>query len=337
MKKLVERETAPRVRPIAAAPAMAVQFFLIPLAVVGMIVLVYGGFRMLLSTERTPEELLSDVRVGGRERRWPAAYELSRLLQNPETEARHPGIGAALVQAFADSKGDDPRVRRYLAFAMGRLTTPPTETVRELVAALDDVDTETRISVIWALAALGDATTVGEIEAMYRSDDAGVRKMAVYALGTLPGDDDHATLRTALEDPSADVQWNAAVALARHGRRDGVVVIGRMLDRRYVERIVTRTPSTQATIDPVSEVIVSALQAAASIGAAELRPSIEALSEADSNLRVREVALKTLDVLNQSTMQIKAAGARLLVSMAPGQPESCVKEAGQGLGRRFDA
>ena len=33
----------------------------------------------------------------------------------------------------------------------------------------------------------------------------------------------------------------------------------------------------------------------------ELRSSIEALSESDTNLRVREVALKALDVLNQST------------------------------------
>ncbi|SVD11276.1 uncharacterized protein METZ01_LOCUS364130, partial [marine metagenome] len=49
MAKLVEKEKSPRVSPLTAAPALAVQFFLIPLAVVGMVVLVYGGFRMLLS------------------------------------------------------------------------------------------------------------------------------------------------------------------------------------------------------------------------------------------------------------------------------------------------
>ena len=301
MPKLAEREVAPRLSPLTAAPALAVQFFLIPLAVVGVIVLVYGGFRMLLTTERTPVELLSDVRSGGRERRWPAAYELSRMLSDPDTEERNPRLGAAILQAFVDSERDDPRVRRYLALALGRLAAPPPDAVAELAAALDDPDTETRISVIWSLASLGDESTVDDIESMYRSDDAGVRKMAVYALGALTGAGDHATLRNALDDPAADVQWNAAVALARHGRSDGMAVIRRMLDRAYVAGMVTRRANVEAAMDPVSEVIVSGLQAAASLRATELRQSIEALSETDENLRVREVAMKTLDLLNQST------------------------------------
>ena len=301
MQKLVEQENAPRVSPLRAAPALAVQFFLIPLAVVGMVVLVYGGFRMLVTTERTPQELLVDVQSGGRERRWPAAYELSRMLADPQTEAQNPELGAAIVQAFTDADGGDPRLRRYLALAIGRLSAPPTNAVGELRGALNDPDNETRISVIWALASLGDASVVADIEAMYASDDAGVRKMAVYALGTLPGSGDHATLRNALDDPAADVQWNAAVALARHGRDDGITVLRRMLDREYVSRMVTRSAAAEAAIDPVSEVIVSGLQAAATLGAAELRPSVEALSESDANLRVREVAIKTLDVLSKST------------------------------------
>lgn len=305
MPKLVERESAPRLRPLAAAPALAVQFFLIPLAVVGVIVLVYGGFRMLLTTERTPAELLSDVRTGGRERRWPAAYELSRMLSDPRTEEQNPLLGDAIVQAFVDSEGDDPRVRRYLALALGRLASPPPEALGELTAALGDPDTETRISVIWALASLGDASTVDDIEAMYRSEDAGVRKMAVYALGALSGSGNHATLRNALDDPAADVQWNAAVALARHGSRDGMTVIRRMLDRDYVARVVTRRAEVDAPVDPVSEVIISGLQAAASLRAAELRQPVEALSEADENLRVRELAMKTLELLNQSTRLVR--------------------------------
>ena len=62
--------------------------------------------------------------------------------------------------------------------------------------------------------------------------DAGIRKMVVYALGALPGDAQVDTLRTALEDPVADVRWNAAMALARHGSTDGVPVLRQMLDRQ---------------------------------------------------------------------------------------------------------
>ena len=95
---------------------------------------------------------------------------------------------------------------------------------------MKDPDTDTKISVIWALASLGDPSVKNEIAEMYGSEDAGVRKMAVYALGGL-GPGDTPVLRTALEDPVADVQWNAAVALARHGRDEGVRVLGLMLNR----------------------------------------------------------------------------------------------------------
>ena len=308
MSKLVEREAAPGSSSFAATPALAVQFFLIPLAVVGMVVLVYGGFRMMLSDERTPEEYLSDIRSGGRERRWPAAYELSRLLANPDTESSHPRLGEAIVQAFEDSEGDDPRLRRYLALAIGRLSDPPTRAGSVLVDSLDDPYAETTISVIWALAALGDPSVKADVEATYRSEDSGVRKMAVYALGAF-GDDDgeSSVLKQALEDPVPDVQWNAAVALARLGHNEGEVVLGRMLNREYVARNVTRTPAVDAALDPVSEVMVSGLQAVGALGATGLRDEVEALSRDDTSLRVREVAMRTLEALGQTTIAPTAA------------------------------
>ena len=112
MQKLGEREPARTGGPLAVAPALSVQFFLIPLAVVAVVVAVYGGFRLIVADERSPEEYLNEIRTGGRDRRWPAAYELARIMAEPETEAQFPGLGLALVQAFVDSTGDDPRVRR---------------------------------------------------------------------------------------------------------------------------------------------------------------------------------------------------------------------------------
>ena len=319
MKKLEEREPEGRVPPLAKAPALAVQFFLIPLAVVGAIVVVYGGFRMLVTTERTPEEYLSDVQSGGRERRWPAAFELARVLSDPDIGARYPGLGTAIVQTFADAEGDDPRVRQYLALAIGRLASPPAGAIDELVAALDDPDPETQISVIWALASLDDGASIEHIAAMYRSDDAGVRKMAVYALGALPGEAALTTLQNGLDDPTADVQWNAAVALARHGQTDGVPILRRMLDRTYVERVVTRTPTTDASVDLVSEVIVSGLDAVATLGVSGLRDEIRALSEGDTSLRVREVAIRTLDALRSDDSTLnhvdQAAWARSIATI----------------------
>src|SRR4029434_9087068 len=101
MDNLVERE--PAVGPLAAAPAIAVQFFLIPLLVVGATVLVYIGFRSLLTEGRSAEEYLTDIRSGGSNRRWPAAYELSRLMADPDFVKREEAkLAPELTKAFAE-------------------------------------------------------------------------------------------------------------------------------------------------------------------------------------------------------------------------------------------
>ena len=65
----------------------------------------------------------TEVRNGGSDRRWPAAYELSRLMDDPKVRADRT-LAPALVKAFEAAKDDDPRVRRYLALAIGRLDPP---------------------------------------------------------------------------------------------------------------------------------------------------------------------------------------------------------------------
>ena len=293
MDKLEERDG--QVSEEQSVPALAVQFFLIPLAVVVAVVLLYGGFRWLLNDERTPQEYLSDIRVGGRERRWPAAFELSRLMADPEVQASEPSLGPALVTAFVESENDDPRVRRYLAMAVGQLTQPPEDAGASLVDALDDPETETRISVIWALGSLGDSSVIPELAGMYASDDAGIRKMTVYALGALPGDEQIATLRTALNDSVPDVQWNAAVALARHGNTQGVGILGRMLDREYVERVAEPTMGVGSDeVDRVGEVMITGLNAVAALNANSFRDSVLQLSRQDESLRVRQAAIEAL-------------------------------------------
>ena len=87
MDKLIEREPATR-NPLVAAPALAVQFFLIPLTVVGVTVLLYLGFRSLVADDRTAQDYITEVRFGGANRRWPAAVELSALMDEPEGARR---------------------------------------------------------------------------------------------------------------------------------------------------------------------------------------------------------------------------------------------------------
>jgi HEAT repeat protein len=297
MEKLTERENATR-NPITAAPALAVQFFLVPLAVVAITASVYIGFRSLLADTKTPQDYLIEIQRGGSDRRWPAAYELSRRMADPAVRA-DPTLAPALVKAFEESAGD-PQVRRYLALAIGRLDPPlPSEAVADLAAALDDPDSETRISVIWALGSSGDPAVVAKLMPLFTAPDAdaGVRKMVVYALGALPGDAQLDVLRTALNDDTPDVRWNAAVGLARHGSREGVPVLKQMLDRGYVEQTVKIAVRQDEDRDPVADVIISGLGAAARLKDESLRPTVTTLSQNDRSMKVRQAALQALSVM----------------------------------------
>jgi len=297
MDKLDEREPATR-SPLAAAPALAVQFFLIPLTVVAVTVTVYVGFRSMLADDKSPKDYLAEIQNGGSERRWPAAYELSRLMADPKVRADKT-LAPALVKAFRDSK-DDQDVRRYLALAIGRLDPPlPPDAVADLAQALADPDSQTRISVIWALGSSGDALVVPKLIPLYDTQDGdpGIRKMVVYALGALPGDAQIGTLRTALQDSTPDVRWNAAIALARHGRSDGAPVLREMIDRAYVERTVKRDVRQDEDQDPIADVMISGIRAGAAIKDPSLKPEIETLSQQDRSMKVRQAAIEALKVM----------------------------------------
>jgi HEAT repeat protein len=290
MDKLDEREPATR-SPLAAAPALAVQFFLIPLVVVAVTVGVYVGFRALLADDRSAKDYLAEIRNGGSDRRWPAAYELSRLMSNPKVRADKT-LAPALVKAFLETR-NDPDVRRYLALAIGRLDPPlPADAVAGLTDALDDPDSQTRISVIWALGSSGDEAVVPRLIPLYHAQDtdAGIRKMGACAT-------EIDTLRTALQDSTPDVRWNAAVALARHGRSEGTAVLHQMLDRAYVERTVKRDVRQDEDLDPIADVMISGIRAGAAIKDAALKPAIETLSQQDRSMKVRQAALEALKVI----------------------------------------
>ena len=296
MDKLVEREATAR-NPLATAPAIAVQFFLIPLLVVGATVLVYVGFRSLLTEDRSAEEYLTDIRSGGTNRRWPAAYELSRMMSDPEfTKKEQAVLAPELTKAFANSRDDDPRVRQYLALALGRLQPPIPPEAQTLAGGgaerqgKPDTDQRHLGARIHGRrdGGAGHRADV-RVGGRGRAEDGGLRAgLAARRRGHRD------TLTKALEDEQPDVQWNAAVALARHGRHEGVPVLRRMLDRDYVQRTVTRQQQAQDEIDPVGEVMISGLRAVAALKESTLSEPVKALSQNDTDLKVRQAALETL-------------------------------------------
>ena len=67
-----------------------IQFFVIPALVVALCVGVFFFFAWLVSDEKTSVDYLQEVRVGSANRRWQAAFELSKLITMDSERSRQP-------------------------------------------------------------------------------------------------------------------------------------------------------------------------------------------------------------------------------------------------------
>ncbi len=157
------------------------------------------------------------------------------------------------------------------------------------------------ISAMWALGSLGDPSVSRTLAADVRIADAGVRKMTVYALGALPGEAQRRVRSAAaLNDPVPDVQWNAAVALARHQNDEGVASARADARSRVCERACTARVPMRIRIDPVGEVMIEArLGRLPCFATTSFVSQVTSLSRADPSLRVRQVAMETLKALDE--------------------------------------
>jgi HEAT repeat protein len=197
------------------------------------------------------------------------------------------------VSLFESAEGDDPRVRRFLALALGRLGKA--EAVPALLEYLRGVrrgeggDSQTAIYAVWALGAIGADAAIPELVVLATHEDPGLRKTAVHALGVFRSEEATAVLEGALADPADDVRWNAAVALARRGHPAAVPVLEQMLDRSQLARSEAVTP------DQTEEILLQAVAAAALVPDARLAARLAELGDDDPSLRVRAAARRGLE------------------------------------------
>ena len=273
-----------------STPFLVLQFFIFPLSIVAACVAVFVVFGMIASEGKGAREHLADVRTGGANRRWQAAFELAKVLQAGKDPAlTDPGFTGEVAKVFEEASADDPRVRRYLALALGRMGDR--RAVPALLKAVDDAatngsrsDPETQVYAVWALGVIADPQAAPRLVTLAKHDDAGLRKAAVHALGAFPGEASREALVIALSDPVTDVRWNAAVALAR--RRDGaaVPVLLGMMDRAELAGVPGLTDEQRAGA------MVQAVQAAAVLHDAGLDQAVRKLRDSDPDLKVRQAA-----------------------------------------------
>jgi len=267
----------------------------------GLSAVIYALFGLIARETRTSADYLNEVRIG-RGDAWRAAYELSRMIPEEDPRRRDPATARQVISLLEEARDQDARLRRYLVLALGELRDPSAG--EPLAQALADADAETRIYAAWGLAALGERRAAPAVAPLLEDADPGVRKMGAYALGVLGDASQAAPLLAALNDPVDEVAWNAALALARTGDRGGLPLLGRILDRGYLDAR-TRADDAGRPV-PIDEdrkvdLLINTLRAIALLDDRSHLEAVRVLSVSDPSPRVRQAAIETLERIDPTS------------------------------------
>ena len=235
----------------------------------------------------TARDYLEDVKIGGTTKRWQGAFELSKILSNPDMVPKDQLFVQEMISAFNYAEHDrDARIRQYLAIAMG--ATGDLRYVETLLNALDESETEVTKASTFALGNLGDKRAVEKLIELLGSGSPQVRLQSVIALGKIGDPYAIPELKKMLMDIEPNVKWDAAIALAKQKDASGKRILLDLLDRKYLDSFPNIDEIEQVQVLMVVINIVPMIQDA------EFRVSLEKLLESDSNLKVREAARNAL-------------------------------------------
>ena len=263
-------------------------FFLIPFMIAVFGAVFFLLFKFITYETNSPEDLLNQVKVGSASKRWQSAFELAKILNNPDADPLTDSFKDQLISAYERSVHDDALVRSYLAMAMG--STKDTIFGKILVSGLEDETLETRVAAIQAIGFLKYYPATKSIRNLIETTDTQTEKLtATIALGMIGDPSTIPHLIKLLEDEEANIRWDAAIALAKMGDNSGAYIIERLLDREYLKQF--------EQIDPLEEkrVIMIAIRTASILFDKKFEDKLSLLSKNDQDLSVRNAAIKALE------------------------------------------
>jgi HEAT repeat protein len=262
------------------------QFFLFPLIIIAICIGIFLLFGYLTYEQRSPAEYLSLIRTGSGTQRWQAAYELSNMIAHDKQKVAGTDFVRDVIAVYRNSHDDDPRVRQFLAVTMGQIGDK--RAIPALMDGLNDPQVENEISTLLALGLIGDNAAVPGVLKQLQNQEPAVRKMAAYVLGALKDPSALHDLQVALNDPSEDVRWHAAMSLAQLNDASGAGILVGLLDRSQIERKDGMTPEQK------SELMVNAVKCLGILKFEGARDKIQALSQTDPDLSVRDASIEAL-------------------------------------------
>ncbi|MBI4042523.1 MAG: HEAT repeat domain-containing protein [Deltaproteobacteria bacterium] len=270
-----------------------VTFVIVPMAIVTVCVVLFVAINLLLKEYKSASDYLDDMMRTSGQRRWQAAFALSKKLQGRE-EGEKDQLSSddvsKLLSLFEDSLGGDPQLTRYLAIALGQAGDH--RAVLALQKALHLPDEDTLIYSLLALGHLSGHEAIEEMIHLTSHQSGAVRQVAVYVLGTFGKPALIKPISARLGDPVPQVRWNSAIALARLGSDAGV---------EELKKIFLEFPPDvfSALIGKEKEDLkLNAIRAASKLGSEKFTSEFQQLSEKDESLKVRSAALEALKNLS---------------------------------------
>ncbi|MFL3012980.1 MAG: HEAT repeat domain-containing protein [Candidatus Neomarinimicrobiota bacterium] len=263
-------------------------FFLIPFMIAVFGAVFFLLFKFVTYETNDVEELLNQVKIGSASKRWQSAFELAKVLNNPDKDPLSNSFKDQLSSAYERSIHDDGLVRSYLAMAMG--ATKDTIFGESLVNGLKDENIETRIAAIQALGMIQYGPAVSPISTLIKTADSESERLsATISLGMIGDDSSIPFLIKLLEDEQANIRWDAAIALAKMGNSEGAYIIEGLLDRKYLNKF--------SEIDPIEQkrVLMIAIKTASILFDKRFEDNLILLSKNDKDLSIRDAAIKALE------------------------------------------
>ena len=258
-------------------------FFIIPFLIAVFCAVLFAGMYMLTREQRSVYDYLEDIKTGGSSKRWQGAFELSRILANPDLIPQEKRFTDELISAFEHAKYDDNRTRQYIALAMGR--TGNTEFVQSLINGLKDEKEVNIPAVIYALGMLKQKESAPVLYPYVDHANSRIRSIAIVALGTIAEPRSKNILKKHLNDQEPNVQWGAAIALAQMNDSSGKSILSQMMSRSYWLQFPEVDRNEQ------NNLVLIAIAASILLNDPDLNAQISKIAKSDPNMKVRAAAL----------------------------------------------
>jgi len=262
-------------------------FFVVPFIIAIFGVLIFLMVRVLTLEPRTAHDYLEDVKIGGTTKRWQGAFELSKILANPNSIPTDDRFINDLISTYKYSKNErDNRIQIYLALAMGR--TKDNRYADILEKSLISEDEEILSAVVFSLGLIGKQNSLEKLLTLSDHSSDRVRHQLVVALGNYNNDESRKVLYALLNDLEPNVRWDAAISLAKQKDNKGRRIILDLMDRKYLDSF--------PNIDQIeqNQAMLTAIAVSKQILDNEIEKILIDLMDSDVNMKIRQAARNVL-------------------------------------------